>query len=79
MNFFKEKIIQYLKEKIKNYLKSNPLLILFFVVGVIIGNYASFFLSWIPIIGSLFSFTFSLIGGIAGAYIYYKFKKRRKK
>jgi len=78
MNLIKDKLIQYGKDKIKNYLKSNPFLIVFFIIGVVIGNYISFIVNWIPIIGGLFSFTFSLIGGIIGAYLYYKLKRRKK-
>jgi len=66
------------KEKAVNYLKSNPLLILLFLFGVILGNCFSFIISWIPILGGIFSFLFSFVGGILGVYLYYKIKKGEK-
>jgi len=51
---FEKYFTLYFKEKAINYLKSNPLLILLFVFGVILGNCFSFIVNWIPIVGGLF-------------------------
>lgn len=62
-------------DRIKNFVLKNPIFVVFVLIGLIIGNYLSFIVSWIPLIGGLFSFMFSLIGGVAGGYVYYKLKK----
>jgi len=64
---------KFFKDLIIKYVKTYPITIIIFFIGLFIGSFISQVVGWIPLIGAFLSFFITLFFGVLHVYLLRKF------